>query len=71
MPCSDKLPLGTLVRTERSLSGFNRGSELVQTIHNLADGERHPHCDWICQAFDLDTFEWHYWRRIAESLVTF
>jgi len=67
MPCPDHLPLGTLVRTERSLSGFSRGAEVAQTIAGLADGERHPHADWICREFDLNTPEWHYWRRIAEG----
>lgn len=67
MPCALDLPGGTLIRTERSLSVYSRGAELAQTIHNLSKGERHPACDWICQEFDLTTFEWHYWRKIAEA----
>jgi hypothetical protein len=67
MPCPDRLPLGTLVRTERSVSCFSRGAEVVQAIHNLADGKQHPHAEWVCQEFDLTPSEWHYWRRLAES----
>lgn len=68
MPAStDSIPLSNLVRHERSLEGFSRGWEVVQTIHNLSDGTRHPHADWIMEEFDLDTVEWHYWRNIAES----
>lgn len=67
MPCPDNFPLGTLIRTERSVAVNSRGAELAQTIENLSKGETHPCADWICEQFDLNTFEWHYWRRIVES----
>tara|TARA_B100000745_G_scaffold294597_1_gene237789 strand:- start:659 stop:865 length:207 start_codon:yes stop_codon:yes gene_type:complete len=67
---SDPKPpaLSNLVRPERSIENYSRGWELVQTINNLSKGESHPHCDWIMEEFDLDTIDWHYWRRIAESV---
>ena len=56
-----------LIRPERSVFRYSWGWQLAQTIRNLADGDQHPHCDWICKVFDLNSFEWHYWRKIAES----
>ena len=64
----NKPALEDLIRPERSVFRYSRGWELAQTIHNLAEGDRHPHCDWICKGFDLNSFEWHYWKQIANSM---
>jgi len=63
------------VRPERSFEGFSRGAELVRAVKRMwasnnalpagSSREIEERIRFICDRFDLNVAEWHYWCKIA------